>query len=178
MAVEISTDDLLKAMKAEVDKLLAGDEELQEFLTWVQAKSQSVDAPYKPSATRAFYFSLARDRDRARDCATNQEFVDSLDILLDQLRNESKNRETFPEWWNSNRERWVNELRQAMIKHRNIGYDWQFSDEQKGKLQQYYDANKLLVECLNSANNSDTNSDTNSVREEIEDTLLLPMAEI
>ena len=212
LAVEMlnPADDLLKAMKAEVDKILAGDEVLQEFLTWVQAKSQSVDAPYKPSATRAFYFSLARalardrdldldlplalaldrdrdldralaldrdlglDRDLARDCATNQEFVDSLDMLLDQLRNESKNRETFPEWWNSNRERWVNELRQAMIKHRNIGHDWQFSEEQRDKLQQYYNANKLLVECLNSANNSVTNS----VREEIEDTLLLPMAEI
>ena len=60
-----------------------------------------------------------------------------------------------------------------MIKHRNIGHDWQFSDKQKEKLQQYYDANKFLVECLDSDSYV-----TREVREEIEETLLLPMAEI
>lgn len=37
-----------------------------------------------------------------------------------------------------------------MIQHPNIGHDWQFSDEQQALLKQYYDANKLLVDCLNS----------------------------
>jgi hypothetical protein len=37
-----------------------------------------------------------------------------------------------------------------LIEYRNIGHDWQFSDKQKSLLQQYYDANLLLVECLNS----------------------------
>ena len=37
-----------------------------------------------------------------------------------------------------------------MIQHRNIGHDWQFSPEQKALLRQYYDANKLLVACINS----------------------------
>jgi predicted NACHT family NTPase len=60
-----------------------------------------------------------------------------------------------------------------MIAHRNIGHDWQFTDDQKQLLQQYYDANLLLVECLN----SDCYV-SRSVREEIEATLLLPMAEI
>jgi Rps23 Pro-64 3,4-dihydroxylase Tpa1-like proline 4-hydroxylase len=60
-----------------------------------------------------------------------------------------------------------------MIAHRNIGHDWQFTDNQKALLQQYYDANLLLIECLN----SDCYV-SRSVREEIEATLLLPMAEI
>ena len=60
-----------------------------------------------------------------------------------------------------------------MIKYRNIGQDWQFRDEQREKLEQYYDANKLLVACLN----SDCYV-TRSVREEIENTLLLPSSEI
>lgn len=40
-------------------------------------------------------------------------------------------------------------------------------------LQQYYDANKLLVDCLNSGC-----AVSLKVREEIEETLLLPNAEI
>ena len=58
-----------------------------------------------------------------------------------------------------------------MLEHRNIGHDWQFSKEQKQLLQQYYDANKLLVDCLNLP---DIYVSPN-VREEIEATLLLPL---
>jgi hypothetical protein len=63
--------------------------------------------------------------------------------------------------------------RTVLIENRNIGHDWQFSDEQKELLQQYYDANKLLVDCLN----SDCYV-SREVRQEIEETLLLPIAEI
>jgi predicted NACHT family NTPase len=65
------------------------------------------------------------------------------------------------------------QLRAVMIEYRNIGHDWQFSDEQKQLLQQYYDANKLLVDCLN----TDCYV-SREVRQEIEETLLLPIAEI
>jgi len=64
-------------------------------------------------------------------------------------------------------------LRGIMIEHRNIGHDWQFSEAQREKLQQYYDANQLLVECLN----SDCYV-TQATRQYIEDTLLLPFSEI
>ena len=57
-----------------------------------------------------------------------------------------------------------------MIQHRDIGHDWQFSDEQKALLRQYYDANKLLVDCLN----SDCYV-SREVRQEIEEGLLLPI---
>ena len=77
------------------------------------------------------------------------------------------------QWWQDNGQVWVNELRTAMIEHRNIGHDWQFSDAQREKLQHYYDANKLLIDCLN----SDCYV-SREVRQEIEETLLLPIAEI
>lgn len=60
-----------------------------------------------------------------------------------------------------------------MIEHRNIGHDWQFNEQQKELLKQYHDANKLLVDCLN----SDCYV-SQEVRREIEDTLLLPIAEV
>ncbi|WP_442949759.1 NACHT C-terminal helical domain 2-containing protein [Nostoc sp.] len=67
----------------------------------------------------------------------------------------------------------MKKLREVMIKYRNIGYDWQFSHEQKKLLNQYYNASKILVDCLN----SDCYV-SREVRQQIEDTLLLPIAEI
>jgi hypothetical protein len=75
-------------------------------------------------------------------------------------------------WWQPNKSL-IKRLRDVMIKHRNIGHNWQFSYEQKELLKQYYHANKLLVDCLNSSCNV-----TPAVRSHIEDTLLLPIAEI
>jgi hypothetical protein len=60
-----------------------------------------------------------------------------------------------------------------MIKHRNIGHDWQFSKEQKELLKQYHEANLLLVDCLKSSCNI-----TPATRSHIEETLLLPIVEI
>ncbi len=77
------------------------------------------------------------------------------------------------QWWQENGQAWTEQLRAVMIEHRNIGHDWQFSDDQKKQLQQYYDANDLLVNCLN----SDCYV-SREVRQEIEETLLLPIAEI
>jgi predicted NACHT family NTPase len=82
-------------------------------------------------------------------------------------------RKEFIDWWTINSSAWIAKLRSVMIEYRNIGHDWQFSDTQKKQLQQYYDANKLLVDCLN----TDCYV-SREVRQEIEETLLLPIAEI
>ena len=78
--------------------------------------------------------------------------------------------ENFEQWWNKNGSAWTKQLRTLMIKYRNIGHEWQFNDSQKELLRQYYDANKMLVDCLN----SDCYV-SRDVRQEIEDTLLLPV---
>jgi predicted NACHT family NTPase len=79
----------------------------------------------------------------------------------------------FLNWWNRNGRDWVERLRHLIIVHRNLGHDWQFSETQKEKLKQYYDANNLLVACLD----SDCYV-TKATRQYIEDTLLLPLSEI
>ncbi|MEH2078970.1 MAG: hypothetical protein V7K89_02820 [Nostoc sp.] len=110
------------------------------------------------------------------------DFSRSLDLdpelknLLQKLREQLPSRQARQEsqkWWLANGEAWCEELRKVMIKYRNIGHDWQFTDKQKELLQQYYDANKLLVDCLN----SDCYVSC-EVRQQIEDTLLFPIAEI
>ncbi|MEH1927624.1 NACHT domain-containing NTPase [Nostoc sp.] len=69
--------------------------------------------------------------------------------------------------------KWREQLRSVLVEYRNIGQDWQFTDKQKELLKQYCDANKLLIDCLN----SDCYV-SREVRQQIEDTLLLPIAEI
>ncbi|WP_035991251.1 NACHT domain-containing protein [Leptolyngbya sp. KIOST-1] len=81
--------------------------------------------------------------------------------------------EIFNQWWSKNGGAWSEKLKMVMIEHRNIGHDWRLSGAQKEKAQQYYDANKLLVDCLN----SDCYV-TKATRQYIEDTLLLPLSEI
>jgi predicted NACHT family NTPase len=86
---------------------------------------------------------------------------------------DSKNRDRFQQWWEQNGSQWTEDLHQIMIKYRNIGHDWRFTDQQKAKLQEYDDANLLLADCLNSECYV-----SREVREEIEATMLLPVAEI
>ncbi|ELS32192.1 MULTISPECIES: NACHT C-terminal helical domain 2-containing protein [Pseudanabaena] len=64
---------------------------------------------------------------------------------------------------------WANNLRQQAINHRNIGQIWDFTPHQLEHLRQYCNANRLLVECLE--------SDCyvrQPVRQAIEQSLLLP----
>jgi len=93
----------------------------------------------------------------------------SLQQLKDQLPN-PEDKEAYKQWWKENGQTWTEQLRAVIIEHRNIGHDWQLTDAQKEVLMQYYDANKLLVDCLN----SDCYV-SREVRQEIEDTLLLPV---
>ena len=58
-----------------------------------------------------------------------------------------------------------------MRQYRNLGQDWQFSKAQKEQLQQYYEANQFLADCLKSTNCSQ------QLRQEIAATLLLPLAQ-
>ncbi len=97
----------------------------------------------------------------------------ALQQLKEQLPDIHIDEERFKQWWQANGQSWTERLRAVMIQHRNIGHDWLFSKEQRKVLTQYYDANKFLVDCLNSGCHV-----TPAVRQEIEETLLLPIVEI
>ncbi len=259
--------ELLKLMKQKVDRLLATDEKLQEFLTWVNRKASSVKTSYKLAAIRIFYILLSRDccgylsqylssqelshefsqdlsrylnqelsrylsqklsqefsqdlsqefsQDLSRYLNQNlsqddfsqelsgylsqdlsgylsqdlnlylslhlsQDLSGYLDIdiypdlkqalqnLKTQMPKEDHEAEIVRQWWLENGKSWAEQLRNAMIEHRDIGHDWQFTEEQKESFEQYLDANKLLLDCL------DNGYVTRAVREEIESTLYLPV---
>lgn len=80
------------------------------------------------------------------------------------------NRDIFRQWWLNNGLEWSENLRDVIIQYRDIGQDWQFTESQKEVLVQYYQANKFLMECLNSGCNVSP-----EVRSHIEDNLFLPL---
>lgn len=108
------------------------------------------------------------------------EFKTALQLLIDKLNeaipeweNLFEKLEGFGEWWEKNSQAWTERLIDLMIEHRNIGHNWQFSYRQAKLLQQYYNSNKLLVNCLN----SDCNI-SDKIRQEIEHNLLLPISKL
>lgn len=228
----LHSNSILQLMKQQVDELLAQDQQLQIFLTWVSQKARAVPAKKSPVTLRAFYFDLAFARaltpvggtlDLARafnnTITCNLETTLALDLALDrtlaldviidrildpqlvfervleravahacvvdpclerslqqlkeQLPDLGEDKEKFKQWWKTTGGAWSDRLRSVIIEYRHLGYDWQFSAQQKDALKQYYEANQLLVNCLNSDRYT-----TSTVREEIENTLLLPIAEI
>jgi predicted NACHT family NTPase len=112
----------------------------------------------------------------AHDCALDigPKLKEQLQQLCEVLPDSSEeNIPNLQAWWKSNGEEWVNKLRKIAIKYRNIGHDWQFTEEQSQKLLQYHKVNKLLIDCLKSECRI-----SRSVREEIEETLFLPLEAI
>lgn len=77
----------------------------------------------------------------------------ALQLLNKQLPDRDGSEEILGNWWKANGQAWGDQLRAVIIPHRSLGENWQFSEfsnQQKEVLRQYYDANLLLVACLNS----------------------------
>lgn len=106
---------------------------------------------------------LIRDR--------SDEIQETFQKLKRQLPDPDFDGLVFQQWWHVNGEDWIQQLRAVMIQYWNIGHDWQFNLHQKELLKQYYNANKLLVDCLNSGCEVSP-----EVRQEIEESLLLPQS--
>jgi dsRNA-specific ribonuclease len=140
--------------------------------------------PTRSSAkARQFALSFNRAHDLALDLAFELNHntdpgnilipIFALDIeprlkqVLQQIQaefpNPKKDKEKFEAWRQDKGQDWVEEIKDA------IGHDLQFSEQQKELLKQYYDANKLLIDCINNASNV-----APEVREEILETLFLP----
>jgi predicted NACHT family NTPase len=116
---------------------------------------------------------LSYTLNRAITSTSDSELQRALRRFKQQIPDPDKNRATFKTLWKARGKVWTEQLRAVMTKQRNIGHNWQFSDEQKKVLREYCNINLLLMDCLN----SDVVL-TPEVRSQIEDTLLLPIDEI
>ncbi|MEA5507954.1 NACHT domain-containing NTPase [Halotia wernerae UHCC 0503] len=147
---------------------LALDEFLISTLTCAGELNFAVKHSLNDAISLDHVHALSIAFNEALELISESEFKQVLQKLKKQLPQIDNNSKNVKEWWQVNGQFWSQELRDALIKHRNIGYYWQFNQQQIELLQQYYDANKLLVDCLNCAV-----SITPVVRQEIEETLLL-----
>ncbi|MFN6471456.1 MAG: NACHT C-terminal helical domain 2-containing protein [Nostoc sp. SerVER01] len=107
------------------------------------------------------------------DCVFELNLGQALQHLKEQLPAPDDDEVRFKQWWQANGQSWYEQLRLVIVQYHNIFHNWQFSKHQQEVLDQYYEANLLLVDCLN----SDCYV-SRQVRQQIEDTLLLPIAEI
>ena len=192
-----SSDKLMGLMKEQVDKLIPNDKKLHQFFTWLKQKSLSVknqnQVPFKLATVRSLYF--AREVDRFSNtmrkpvsslfkCAYALEPTayfgsnNALDIdsaVYSFVVYWSKPQiisccTLFDTWLNTDFNNWLYRLKIKTIMYCNIGHNWEFSEECKSQLRQYYDANKFLVDCLNSSRNISP-----TMRAHIEETFLLPI---
>ncbi|MFM7886149.1 MAG: NACHT domain-containing protein, partial [Pseudanabaena sp.] len=53
-----SADELLQLMKAQSDRLIADDRQIQQFLKWVKQKAESIQVSDRIQSVRAFYLTL------------------------------------------------------------------------------------------------------------------------
>ncbi|PZU99934.1 MAG: hypothetical protein DCE90_01190 [Pseudanabaena sp.] len=105
-------------------------------------------------------------------CTLEPELNRGLRLLRQKFPNPYKDREKFAKWWQAKGLDWSKKLRSLIVQHRKGSQEWKFSDNQLKILRTYHDANKLLVECLNSAEYASP-----LVKDQIESTLLLPQSE-
>jgi predicted NACHT family NTPase len=171
--------DLARALDFDLSHALNLDIDLDLTLDLTFARALDLTNALAIDLVNTLTFARILDLELAVDRALTHT-VESIELhrSLQQMKNRLKDtslesRRSFNNWWEVKGQTWTEQLRAIAIEHRNIGHDWQFSEAQKKSLQQYYDANKLLVDCLN----SDCYV-SREVREEIESTLLLPISSI
>jgi hypothetical protein len=129
--------------------------------------TNNTSAPACPPSKLARELSLRLGRPHAFDPKLRETLLELKSKLPEPYEDERAK-----SWWRTKSQAWSEQLRATMIKYRNIGQDWQLSNDQKQLFKRYYDANQLLVKCLH-------NSTIDALsREKIEKRLLLPIAEI
>lgn len=108
------------------------------------------------------------------DCLPSMNrFRGSLQNLKNQIPRHEESSEDFICWCQDYSYIWAEHLRQIMVEYRGIGYDWHLQDIEKGKLEKYQLANKLLVDCLR----NDCSISTQE-KENIEENLILPISKL
>lgn len=95
-------------------------------------------------------------------------FYKSLQQLQKQIPPESDSRENLDQWWQNYHLAWLGQLKKAIADFRNVNQQWHFTSEQEIILEKYYEANQLLIDCLNSDGEV-----TPAIREEIEATMVV-----
>lgn len=121
-----NADYLLLLMKYKIDAFINMQPTLQPFLNWLEHKSLTKDAVYKPAAVRAFHIECLLDVDSAISCSLDNNLARDLEADSLDLHYSYK------------------------IKN------CRFSDRQKQVLRQYYDMSKVLFNSIEAGRVTDS----------------------
>ena len=157
-----------QALALAIDPKLAGEVKGELALDLALTHALAVASALTPEliCDRLSALRLALDLDHLAEV---QPMCGLVQQLKNQLPDVKEDRERVQPWWNQNGESWVSQFRTAVIEHRHIGHEWQLNEASQQLLEQYIYGNQLLVDCLHSHAHL-----TPQVRQEIDDTLLLP----
>jgi Cdc6-like AAA superfamily ATPase len=101
------------------------------------------------------------------------EFGKMLVHFSEQVSGRHQKEAEFLIWWSENGHEWNRDYRNLLIKYRNSKHDRKFTLDQAKIIENYCYANHLVIDCLNRSCSVDL-----QLRNEIEETLLLPISEI
>lgn len=138
--------------EADFDRAL----ELLQLLDKQLVEDISCQNPITYSIIRDFIITRDLARDLAIDLAKNLTTIPGLkekNVLksaLDGLPDFTESKTFIKDWWQNNGEEWIENFKALVIKQYNIGNNCHYSLQQRSTLKQYYNANKMLLECLNS----------------------------
>jgi len=155
-----------------LDSTIALDLNLYTVLNLVLCRDRNLKLNLDYKLVRAVDCAI----DRALILCPNNEFSNDLFSKLRRLKNELpifNSSNEIQSRWSLQESQWIERLRQVMIEYRNIGHDWQFTQEQQQQLQRYYEANKFLVGLTKIEG-----AISETCRIEIEEGLLLPWLEL
>lgn len=159
--------DLNLAIALDLNLAQTLDPQMQLDLNLNRILNLSLKIEQQPTLERILMLSLAFPSDRELSCQAE------LIPVLQQLKEElpiTQSQENLLIWWHSQGSNWIKRLRDTIIKYRNICHDWQLNQQQQQTLQLYYDANRFLLDYL------DSNFPiTQNLREKIIEQLLLPV---
>ncbi|NBD18476.1 MAG: NACHT domain-containing protein [Cyanobacteria bacterium] len=152
------------ALASTLDQGIFLDAALENFLTEF-ALDQNQSFAHIQACREALSNILVMVRDNS--------FYKALQQLKNELPTSNYSEKAIQTWWQQNHSNWKERLQATITDERNIHHPWEFNAEQQIILKCYYDANQLLVDCLNS--NAEI---TSTIRQEIEATLLMPQKEL
>ncbi|AFZ04415.1 NACHT domain-containing protein [Calothrix sp. PCC 6303] len=138
-----------------LDKEIAGELDinlsLDMALTHAISVSANINSNIFSQRISAVYLSLKIDD--LLLLANKPSLRQRIGDLKDQLPPVNQAKNVLKAWWEENGVTWTTKLRSTIIEECKIGNNWQFSQTDSKLLQQYWEGNKLLLECLRSATN-------------------------
>jgi hypothetical protein len=165
-SVLIDADRLFKLLGPENESNVILDKALMNVLIRSKALASAVDlgVVFACALGIAQPLHVAHSEAQRVDAVLATELLDCRDVL---------DRSSSEDWLKGRCKAVLERLRAVAIERRGIGLEWGFTDREKDLLGQYERANRLVFECMDSAEGLST-----EIRQRIEATMLLPFEEI